>query len=135
MFGTLPVPHSSHTDQAATDYTMFGLLLSIVLITTATISTATSSNHVYCVSSRNETHPCPPPCELCHPLSYYTSSITQYFTSNTIIKFLPGVHDLEDNTTVLIENIHQLELVGETSGDQDTIVQCDSITDQEVSFL
>ena len=110
---------------------MTSWLISVVLIVTAVISTATSlsaSNHVYCVSSRNETHPCPPPCELCHPLSYYTSNITQYFTSNTTIKFLPGVHQLKGNSTVLIENIHELELIGDTgtSGDQDTIIQCDS---------
>jgi len=107
---------------------MFGQLLSAVLVTTSIVSTVTSLsalNHVYCVLPDSVVQPCQQPCELCHPLSYYTSNITQYFTSNTTIKFLPGVHQLDDNTTVLIENINQLELVGDTSGNHDTIIQCD----------
>jgi len=107
---------------------MTNWLISTVLIVAAVISTATflsASNHVYCVLPHNEIQPCPQPCEICHPLSFYTSNITQYFSSNTTITFLTGVHQLDDNTTVLIESISQLELVGDTSGNHDTIIQCD----------
>ena len=43
-----------------------------------------------------------------------------------MIVFVSGVHLLQDNTTVLIQNVKQLALVGDISGNNDTIIQCDS---------
>ena len=101
----------------------------LVLISATIISTASSSlgyDHVYCVLPVNGTQPCQKPCESCHTLSYYTSHVTQYFTSDTMIKFVSGVHLLQDNTSVLIRNVKQLALVGDINDDNDIIIQCDS---------
>ena len=46
----------------------------------------------------------------CHSLSEYTSSSQCYFTSNTTVHFLPGVHLLGENITV--RGISNLSLVG-----------------------
>ena len=46
----------------------------------------------------------------CHSLSEYTSSSQCYFTSNTTVHFLPGVHLLGENITV--RGVSNLSLVG-----------------------
>ena len=96
-----------------------------VLLILAISIDAVSSGHMYCVFAQNETQSCPPQCEVCHTLGYYSKHVDQYFSSNTTILFLPGIHTLENNTTTLINDVNQLELMGNSSGDVGSTIQCE----------
>ena len=41
----------------------------------------------------------------CHTLSYYLENTTRYFTSNTRITFLQGVHEINKSGVLLIQNV------------------------------
>ena len=61
----------------------------------------------------------------CHNLLEYVSHPQYYFTSNTTIHFLPGLHLLEQNITV--SGVKNLELVGssfDASKGPNAIVNC-----------
>ena len=61
----------------------------------------------------------------CHNLLEYISYPQCYFTSNTTIRFLPGLHLLEQNITVL--GVKNLELVGGSvngTKDPNAIIHC-----------
>ena len=61
----------------------------------------------------------------CHNLLEYISHPQYYFTSNTTIHFLPGLHLLEQNITV--SGVKNLELVGgslNASKDPNAIIHC-----------
>ena len=58
----------------------------------------------------NQDTPCP--ALPCHTLSYYLENITQYFTSNTRISFLHGVHELHTSDVWLIDNVSNFILTG-----------------------
>ena len=61
----------------------------------------------------------------CHNLFEYVSHPRYYFTSNTTIHFLPGLHLLEQNITV--RGVKNLELVGGSlngSKDPNAIIHC-----------
>ena len=60
----------------------------------------------------------------CHTLSEYAQHTGQYFNqySNLTLEFLPGNHTLDVNLTV--RNIHQLEILGNTSAVVQTRVIC-----------
>ena len=58
----------------------------------------------------NEGTPCP--ALRCHTLSYYLENTTQYFTSNTRIGFLHGVHEINKSGVFLIKNVTNLTLTG-----------------------
>ena len=78
-----------------------------------TVYTVTPDDHYY----PNTT------CHHCHNLQYYLLNITKYFTSNTQLLFLPGLHHL--HTDLIIQNIHNISLIG--NGTPDTvIIQCNS---------
>ena len=49
-------------------------------------------------------------CHHCHNLQYYLLNVTKYFTSNTQLLFLPGVHYL--HTDLTIQNVHNISLIG-----------------------
>ena len=49
-------------------------------------------------------------CHHCHNLQYYLLNVTKYFTSNTQLLFLPGVHYL--HTGLTIHNVHNISLIG-----------------------
>ena len=68
--------------------------------TTGIVHTVTPDDHYY----RNTT------CHHCHNLQHYLLNATKYFTSNTQLLFLPGLHHL--NTDLIIENVHNISLVG-----------------------
>jgi len=55
----------------------------------------------------------------CHNLPQYLSKPQCYFTSNTTINFLPGIHLLEENITV--SEVSNLTLVGSSQGFTATI--------------
>ena len=49
----------------------------------------------------------------CHNLQHYLLNITKYFTSNTQLLFLPGLHHL--HTHLIIQNVHNISLIGSTA--------------------
>ena len=73
-------------------------------------------------------HYCPnTTCHHCHNLQHYLLNITKYFTSNTQLLFLPGLHHL--HTDLLVQNVHNISLIGSTANGTtlDTvIIQCNS---------
>ena len=84
---------------------MYSLLLlsSLLHITTCTVYTVTPDDHYY----PNTT------CHHCHNLQHYLLNITKYFTSNTQLLFLPGLHHL--HTDLIIQNVHNISLIGSTA--------------------
>ena len=85
--------------------------------TTTTVYTVTPDDHYY----PNTT------CHHCHNLQHYLLNVTKYFTSNTQLLFLPGLHHL--HTDLIIQNIHNISLIGSTANGTtlDTvIIQCNS---------
>ena len=63
----------------------------------------------------------------CHNLQHYLLNVTKYFTSNTQLLFLPGLHHL--HTDLIIQNVHNILLIGSTPNGTklDTvIIQCNS---------
>ena len=79
------------------------LLSSLLHITTCTVYTVTPDDQYY----PNTT------CHHCHNLQYYLLNITKYFTSNTQLLFLPGLHHL--HTDLIIQNVHNISLIGSTA--------------------
>ena len=101
------------------------LLLSLTLVsftittitTVYTVYTVTPDDHYY--SNRS--------CHHCHNLQHYLLNVTKYFTSNTQLIFLPGLHHLY--TDLIIQNVHNVSLIGSTANGTtlDTvIIQCNS---------
>ena len=79
------------------------LLSSLLHITTCTVYTLTPDDHYY----PNTT------CHHCHNLQHYLLNITKYFTSNTQLLFLPGLHHLHSD--LIIQNVHNISLIGSTA--------------------
>ena len=48
----------------------------------------------------------------CHTLFHYLESTTQYFASNTRISFLPGVHEVGNDSVMYIGMVSNLTLAG-----------------------
>ena len=95
------------------------ILVLVALSNTAscTVYTVTADDHYY----PNTT------CHHCHNLQHYLLNITKYFTSNTQLLFLPGLHHL--HTDLIIQNVHNISLIGSTANGTtlDTvIIQCNS---------
>ena len=92
------------------------LLLSLLHIVTST---------VYTVTPDDQYHP-NTTCHDCHNLQYYLLNITKYFTSNTRLLFLPGLHHL--HTDLIIQDAHNISLIGSTANGTtlDTVIQCNS---------
>ena len=90
------------------------LLLQHQYTTTCTVYTVTSDDHYY----PNAT------CHHCHNLQHYLLNITKYFTSNTQLLFLPGLHHL--HSQLIIQNVHNISLIGSTANGTtlDTVIQC-----------
>ena len=99
---------------------MYSLLLlsSLLHIMTCTVYTVTPDDHYY----PNTT------CHHCHNLQHYLLNITKYFTSNIQLLFLPGLHHL--HTDLIIQNVHNISLIGSTCTANgttlDTVIQCNS---------
>ena len=55
----------------------------------------------------------PSTCHHCHNLQHYLFNVTKYFTSNTQLLFLPGLHHLY--TDLIIQNVHNISLIGSTA--------------------
>ena len=97
-------------------YVVVLLLLSLhhVHFVTSTVYTVTLDDHYY----PNTT------CHHCHNLQHYLLNVTKYFTSNTQLLFLPGLHHL--HTELIIQNVHNISLIGSTANGTtlDTVIQC-----------
>ena len=65
-------------------------------------------------------------CHHCHNLQHYLLNTTKYFTSNTQLLFLPGLHHL--HTDFIVQNVHNISLIGSTINGTtpDTVIQCNS---------
>ena len=92
------------------------LLSSLLHITTSSVYNVTPDDHYY----PNTT------CHHCHNLQHYLLNTTKYFTSNTQLLFLPGLHHL--HTDLIIQNVHNISLIGSTTNGTtaDTVIQCNS---------
>ena len=89
------------------------LLFSQLTTTTGTVYTVVPDDYYY----PNTT------CHHCHNLQHYLLNATKYFTSNTQLLFLPGLHHL--HTDLIIQNIHNFSLIGnDTTIGTSTIIQC-----------
>ena len=100
------------------------LLLSLLHITTCTVYTVTPDDHYY----PNTT------CHHCHNLQHYLRNITEYFTSNTQLLFLPGRHHL--HTDLIIQNVHNISLIGSTAnGTSDTFIKPQNCTFKCISMI
>ena len=99
-------------------YVVVLLLLSLhhVHIVTSTVYTVTPDDHYY----PNTTY------HHCHNLQHYLLNVTKYFTSNTQLLFLAGLHHL--HTDLIIQNVHNISLIGSTANGTtlDTVIQCNS---------
>ena len=78
---------------------------------------------VYTVTPADDHHTT---CHHCHNLQHYQLNITKYFTSNTQLLFLPGLHHL--HADLIIQNVHNISLIGSTANGTtlDTVIQCNS---------
>ena len=96
--------------------TMYPLLLlsSLLHITTGSVYNVAPDDDYY----PNTT------CHHCHNLQHYLLNATEYFNSNTQLLFLPGLHHL--HTDLIIQNVHNISLIGSKSTTPDTIIQCNS---------
>ena len=94
-----------------------------VLFLTLLFSPATGS--VYNVIPDNHYYP-NTTCHHCHNLQHYLLNATKYFTSNTQLLFLAGLHHL--HTDLIIQNVHNISLIGSTANGTtpDTVIQCNS---------
>ena len=92
---------------------MYSLLLlsSLIHIITCTIYTVTPDDHYY----PNTT------CHHCHNLQHYLLNITKYFTSNTQLLFLPGLHHLHSDLIML--NVHNISLIGSAADNYSTTLK------------
>ena len=97
------------------------LLILLVLILIHT--TAVSSKSVYYVRSDYD------PLQNCSlstcNLDYYLLNASKYFASNTELKFLSGIHQLD--TTITIKDVHHFSLTGNLRNNiVDSIIKCSS---------
>ena len=86
---------------------MKGLQTVAVLVTLLILGHAIQTEYFV---KPNESAQCPAP--RCHTLSHYLENTTRYFTSNTRITFLQGVHEIDKSGVLLIQNVSSLTLTG-----------------------
>ena len=97
-----------------------------LLIVLAKLLPNTTTHTVYTVTPDDHYYP-NPTCHHCHNLQHYLLNVTNYFTSNTQLLFLPGLHHL--HTDLIIQNVYNISLIGSTTNGTtlDTvIIQCNS---------
>ena len=83
-----------------------------LLVLIVTIYECRAAHHYYVTATDGSD--CPPTFP-CHPLNYYVRNAASYFTSNTVIEFLPGLHELNYTGLVLISHARNLTLIGSDS--------------------
>ena len=82
------------------------------LCSIATIHECRAAHHYYVTATNGSD--CPPTSP-CHPLNYYVQNAASYFTSNTVVEFLPGLHEFNYTGIVLISHARNLTLIGSDS--------------------
>ena len=90
------------------------MTLLLLLLLLSLLHTTTSS--VYTVVPDDDYNTT---CHHCYNLQHYLLNTTKYFTSNTQLLFLPGLHHL--HTDLSIQNVHNISLIGITPS---TIIDC-----------
>ena len=100
-------------------------LLVISLLLYIAISSCALYTELYTVTPDDRYYP-NTTCHHCHNLQHYLLNVTKYFTSNTQLLFLPGLHHL--HTDLIIQNVHNISFIGSTANGTvlDTIIQLQS---------
>ena len=100
---------------------LWNLLMLMILLTTTTtcpLYNMTPDGYYYPSTT----------CYNCHNLQHHLLNVTKYFTSNTQLLFLPGLHHL--HTDLIIQNVHNISIIGSTANgatpDTAAIIQCNS---------
>ena len=93
--------------QAGTQLTMKILQVVVVLVTHLIMGFTIQTEYFV---TPNEGTPCP--ALPCHTLSHYLENTKRYFTSNTRISFLHGVHKIYISRNLWIKNVSNLVLTG-----------------------
>ena len=89
------------------------LLSSLLNITTCTVYIVTPDGNESLPLDQDDDYYPNTTCPHCHNLQYYLLNVTKYFTSNTQLLFLPGVHYLYSD--LIIQNVHNISLIGNSS--------------------
>ena len=80
-----------------------------LLVLLATVHECRAAHHYYVTATNGSD--CPPTSP-CHPLNYYVQNAASYFTSNTVVEFLPGLHELNYTGHIAIMFVRNLTLIG-----------------------
>ena len=98
---------------------MKALQLTAVLVTLLMLGHAIQTEYFV---KPNESTPCP--VLPCHTLSHYLENTTWYFTSNTRISFLHGIHRINISGELLIKNVFNLTLTGYNVSSSNAAIVC-----------
>ena len=90
---------------------LFSTVLTL-LVLIATIYKCRAAHHYYVTATDGSD--CPPTFS-CHPLNYYVLNADSYFTSNTVVEFLSGLHVFNYTGHVIISYARNLTLIGSDS--------------------
>ena len=125
--------------QAATQLTMKALQVVTVLVTLLIMGYAIQTEY-FVTPNKGTSCPALP----CHTLSHYLENTTRYFTSNTRINFLYGVHEIYISRKLWITNVSNLILTGyNVSSSHSTKIVCmqpaslifENIVNLEIKYL
>ena len=105
-------------------YSVYLAMISLLLLVPSLLHSTTGS--VYNVTPDDHYYP-NPTCHHCHNLQHHLLNTTKYFSSNTQLFFLPGLHHL--HTDLIIQNVYNISLISSTTNDTtpDTVIQCNSL--------
>ena len=99
-------------------------MAAIVLSCLFYLSCTVTAEQFYIIPSSNTGCPRDP----CYTLTDVVQDPTQYFTSNTVIIFLPGYHQTKTNRepSVLIKNVRNISMIGydPTNSDLKSVIHC-----------
>ena len=104
---------------APTQPTMKALQVVTVLVTFLMLGHAVQTEYFV---TPNEDTPCP--ALPCHTLSHYLENTTRYFTSNTRISFLHGVHEINKSGVFHVKDVSNLTLTGYNVSSSHTAIVC-----------
>ena len=83
-----------------------------LLVLLVTVHECGAAHHYYVTATNGSDCPLT---FTCHPLNYYVQNAASYFTSNTVVEFLPGLHELNYTGHVFILLVRNLTLIGSDS--------------------
>ena len=97
---------------------MLGLLALVQLHFTESSRTTPSTNEFSILLNSNTTCSMKP----CYTLSPVMNNPSNYFTSNTIVVFPPGHHEVSTEGQLVIQNVNNISLVGDNN--DSTMIRC-----------